>query len=934
MGLVFTNITDLTVTDRWSIGSFRTINFSFEINKATTALTDLICYFKPVQWINGSILPETPLTAPTKSYFEYLPTGATALNTYYACTFIAGTNDENNLNYSAFVKFIDVGGHLKIEYLQYAVNVADTLTYLNGLPNNQQNKLQKDDINNAVIFDNTSNDAYLNIRWFRIAVWLLEPSINTLSFTRLQREENPIFYYPLDARYNPIWSDASFNLLFCNTPSTTLSTITDTNISFQLTQLNADTVDDFYWQIYRSDINGQNVDEIINYHLNSVKDDLTAPTWQTDFNTYSDLFLAPALAFTGASPGTWSGNISISATNLVNNAKYRIYVLIKTDNGVNKDWWAFTSEELIANNCQCFVPPVLSTDSGINDYLHFLGPAVLTAPQERLQSVAILDFAPYNTSRPFQALPDALTQINMKYYWIDAVNPIIHHITDEFSIFKNMSGTFTTASNNPFGTSDPVVTITGQILEIDIEFRNHFETNIPNLYDLNTTNNTILVPTVSLDWTNKTVYIQHELVLTQSIYTDTIQLTFTNAVHDYNENTVNDMAFIITDMNGNEIGPNICATVAQVNICSTTTDSDVTNCAFISGLDASTIQVANFIEDEEFSGILPQLQNSLINYQDITYAAGAQACSNIQLSNMSNNAYQFVAIKKHIGLAIQPPCCDIDVDVQAIVDAMTLAGEIPDTTRIHLICQEVQKLKMCNVWDKLERLYFYATHGLTSAAALIDWKNPSSGGNNIIEHNGIATGWLANTGYIGNSVDWYLETTFTPSVNGGKYNQLGSGFGDWVEGAIGTTYSQYDHNPSSHGLTGIVANAYYLHDTTLIRYAYNQLTNWPITSTLYSGYRTGLTIQAYANALPHDAPSIIGSGGTTPNMHGQLTGAGLAIPDQAWLKCVSTDAFSGGPVGTYMPNSQLMRISYFSEYLTPAEHMCLYNALSFWITNI
>ena len=774
--LVITALTDLTSTDQTVIGLPRSLSYSFQTNKAIAFINDLVFYFLPAQWINGSQLNETASTPPTKSYWEHLPTGATPLAVFVPCSFIASTNNENNLNYKASVRYDNVAGFVKVTFLLYSFNFSDQLNYFVGNPVDNKTKLTKDTFSNPNIFDNSQNDAYTASRFYRIATWIREPSLTTaaVTFFRFQRAEFPHFVMGADVRYVPKWDNDFFTLTFCGQASTTLSTIAASVVLFQVEHLTAEPVFAWYWQIYRTDQNNSAVNAVVNYQLSSLKDDLTTPSWQPTHDTLTNLLIAPNFAFVGANPGVWQGSVSIDNTALVNGGKYRIYVLAKTFNGLTFDWWSFSSPEYTAGDCQCFVKPSMNIISGISDYLHFLGLAALTSPQERLLSTVKLDFTPYNASRPFLALPNALSFINIRFYWISLTNPNIYHVTDEIALVKDVFNNWAPVSNNSFALPDPIVTIVGQEITINTEFRNHYETT-PNIYDFNVINQSNLLATQTMDWTNHDIIVEYRFVIDFGNYTDTIVARHRNRVHDYDQFRSNEMSFVVTNqLNVPITEDQICSTNTLLNICSTTTDVNPTDAYFISGLDKALYQVSNFIEHESFPGLLTQLQNAFIISQEANYATFNDACAQLDLVMLLADSgltdYRYVAIKKHFTLPAAPPCCGdpesadlFDVDYLDLIARMVAAGApMPVLSRQKLIANTIEQLKLNNLWNKFDCIWFIGAHD--RIAGRINWKGTGSTAFDLVEVNWAANHFVIDVGFqvtvpAGPALEYY-ETNF------------------------------------------------------------------------------------------------------------------------------------------------------------------------------
>lgn len=87
---------------------------------------------------------------------------------------------------------------------------------------------------------------------------------------------------------------------------------------------------------------------------------------------------------------------------------------------------------------------------------------------------------------------------------------------------------------------------------------------------------------------------------------------------------------------------------------------------------------------------------------------------------------------------------------QRLFNAMATAGALPVAARRTVINTLIDGLIDAGVWTELSRLHVLAAHA--SAAALIDWKNPTGTGLTV----GGSPTFTANRGYTGNGTDGYL----------------------------------------------------------------------------------------------------------------------------------------------------------------------------------
>ncbi len=80
----------------------------------------------------------------------------------------------------------------------------------------------------------------------------------------------------------------------------------------------------------------------------------------------------------------------------------------------------------------------------------------------------------------------------------------------------------------------------------------------------------------------------------------------------------------------------------------------------------------------------------------------------------------------------------------------------------------IRKLKLDNVWYKLDVFYNFYNDAATSAFSRLNWRDVY-GDDNITEVGGMT--WVASTGYNSNGTTGYLQTNWNPSTEGVKFTQ-------------------------------------------------------------------------------------------------------------------------------------------------------------------
>ncbi len=144
----------------------------------------------------------------------------------------------------------------------------------------------------------------------------------------------------------------------------------------------------------------------------------------------------------------------------------------------------------------------------------------------------------------------------------------------------------------------------------------------------------------------------------------------------------------------------------------------------------------------------------------------------IKLGNITANNVKLGSLqvqKVYLGSNLVWSYTNYSSELQAIINRANAEGfTLPSSTTLGHIDALISAYKSSGVWTKMDRLYNFAYNNtaLTNFAR-IDWKNPST--SPLIIFNGGIT--YVVSGFMGNGVDGYLNTHFTPSTDGVNYTQ-------------------------------------------------------------------------------------------------------------------------------------------------------------------
>lgn len=113
-------------------------------------------------------------------------------------------------------------------------------------------------------------------------------------------------------------------------------------------------------------------------------------------------------------------------------------------------------------------------------------------------------------------------------------------------------------------------------------------------------------------------------------------------------------------------------------------------------------------------------------------------------------------------------------EYQAILNTATLSGyTLPSASQQILQNQLIVDLKSAGYWNRFDTFTMFATDG-DEDFALLDWKR-------LINYTAInSPTFFPNQGFLGNGSSAYIDTNFTPSIDGVQYTLNNAGFSVYI----------------------------------------------------------------------------------------------------------------------------------------------------------
>lgn len=563
----------------------------------------------------------------------------------YPIAFICPSGLNSNVQQNAEANLIIVDStHFRIEFDFY--QIYDELSYQNTSIHDNHSKLLKDcSVAPSELVISSNKNCY-NSNLSKLCTTFRFEKGTDFSDISMNSVWNSSFY-----NKNPINNSPYFNTpvwtLERTTPVTNLSTITNTNVKFNINGATA--VTKILGWIIRTDNFDNTVFMFDNYEAD-FKDIIST---NPDLN---DKIIAPIVDISLLSGSTYEVQYTIDASKLVGGAKYRLIAIVYDNVGLKSN--SFISDEYIVDHVPCFDGAGFNLIGSLSDYdREFTGSDLECVIEERIKSKIyfdytanqwaddILDRLGITTSNDFRRY---LTKVKFDIY--DENNVVGLGVVRNYYISETSNKYGINSYTSVNGMNLDFTNIDEPIFSFD--WRNRFENNIDCL--LTTIDNVPVTPVQAKQyWGGKTLKVRWQLFFYYDDYAtpfeDIIEMFQQIRVLDYgNMKVLHDNVDGIRS-NWDETanccqGDEFCMEGVLDN------SLDAIDRRLIVNICPNLASVNNLEEAEAWVGDeLPQMTTMSITNEDIDYTTiytkkAARFC--IDTSNLSVNSYKISAMAK------------------------------------------------------------------------------------------------------------------------------------------------------------------------------------------------------------------------------------------------------------------------------------------------
>lgn len=563
----------------------------------------------------------------------------------YPIAFICPSGLNSNVQQNAEANLIIVDStHFRIEFDFY--QIYDELSYQNTSIHDNHSKLLKDcSVAPSELVISSNKNCY-NSNLSKLCTTFRFEKGTDFSDISMSSVWNSSFY-----NKNPINNSPYFNTpvwtLERTIPVTNLSTITNTNVKFNINGATA--VTKILGWIIRTDNFDNTVFMFDNYEAD-FKDIIST---NPDLN---DKIIAPIVDISLLSGSTYEVQYTIDASKLVGGAKYRLIAIVYDNVGLKSN--SFISDEYIVDHVPCFDGAGFNLIGSLSDYdREFTGSDLECVIEERIKSKIYFD---YNAN---QWADDILDRLG-----ITTSNDFRRYLTKvKFDIYdeNNVVGLgvvrnyYISETSNKYGINS-YTSVNGMNLDFtnidepifSFDWRNRFENNIDCL--LTTIDNVPVTPVQAKQyWGGKTLKVRWQLFF----YYDDYATPFEDIIEMFQQIRVLDygnMKVLHDNVDGIRSNWNATANCCQGDeFCMggvLDDPMDAIDRRLIVNICPNLASVNTLEEAEAWVGDkLPQLTSSSIVNEDIDYTTiytkkAARFC--IDTSNLSVNSYKISAMAK------------------------------------------------------------------------------------------------------------------------------------------------------------------------------------------------------------------------------------------------------------------------------------------------
>lgn len=563
----------------------------------------------------------------------------------YPIAFICPSGFNSNVQQNAEANLIIVDStHFRIEFDFY--QIYDELSYQNTSIQDNHSKLLKDcSVAPSELVISSNKNCY-NSNLSKLCTTFRFEKGTDFSDISMSSVWNSSFY-----NKNPINNSPYFNTpvwtLERTTPVTNLSTITNTNVKFNINGATA--VTKILGWIIRTDNFDNTVFMFDNYEAD-FKDIIST---NPDLN---DKIIAPIVDISLLSGSTYEVQYTIDASKLVGGAKYRLIAIVYDNVGLKSN--SFISDEYIVDHVPCFDGAGFNLIGSLSDYdREFTGSDLECVIEERIKSKIyfdytanqwaddILDRLGITTSNDFRRY---LTKVKFDIY--DENNVVGLGVVRNYYISETSNKYGINSYTSVNGMNLDFTNIDEPIFSFD--WRNRFENNIDCL--LTTIDNVPVTPVQAKQyWGGKTLKVRWQLFF----YYDDYATPFEDIIEMFQQIRVLDygnMKVLHDNVDGIRSNWNATANCCQGDeFCMggvLDNSLDAINRRLIVNICPNLASVNNLEEAEAWVGDeLPQMTTMSITNEDIDYTTiytkkAARFC--IDTSKLSVNSYKISAMAK------------------------------------------------------------------------------------------------------------------------------------------------------------------------------------------------------------------------------------------------------------------------------------------------
>lgn len=563
----------------------------------------------------------------------------------YPIAFICPSGLNSNVQQNAEANLIIVDStHFRIEFDFY--QIYDELSYQNTSIQDNHSKLLKDcSVAPSELVISSNKNCY-NSNLSKLCTTFRFEKGTDFSDISMSSVWNSSFY-----NKNPINNSPYFNTpvwtLERTTPVTNLSTITNTNVKFNINGATA--VTKILGWIIRTDNFDNTVFMFDNYEAD-FKDIIST---NPDLN---DKIIAPIVDISLLSGSTYEVQYTIDASKLVGGAKYRLIAIVYDNVGLKSN--SFISDEYIVDHVPCFDGAGFNLIGSLSDYdREFTGSDLECVIEERIKSKIyfdytanqwaddILDRLGITTSNDFRRY---LTKVKFDIY--DENNVVGLGVVRNYYISETSNKYGINSYTSVNGMNLDFTNIDEPIFSFD--WRNRFENNIDCL--LTTIDNVPVTPVQAKQyWGGKTLKVRWQLFF----YYDDYATPFEDIIEMFQQIRVLDygnMKVLHDNVDGIRSNWNATANCCQGDeFCMggvLDNSLDAIDRRLIVNICPNLASVNNLEEAEAWVGDeLPQMTTMSITNEDIDYTTiytkkAARFC--IDTSKLSVNSYKISAMAK------------------------------------------------------------------------------------------------------------------------------------------------------------------------------------------------------------------------------------------------------------------------------------------------